>query len=156
MPFVPTGNTVKSPCSQTQPAPSQAETPPTKPCSQWGVFNKVLLQLYPQIKAWTVVGGRCEITANTLHPFEEAAEVSPVILPISCQARVAESLLCTDTIMANCYSRAAHKTAHEDARKKDRTNGIRKLGSILCHTIYIPTHKCLYTPGNICAALGEL
>lgn len=79
-----------------------------------------------------------------------------MILPIPCQARVAESLLHTNTIMANCYRRAGHKAAHEHARKKDRTNGIMKLGSILCLTIYILTRKCLYTPGNICAALGEL
>lgn len=79
-----------------------------------------------------------------------------MILPIPCQARVAESLLCTNTIMANCYRRAAHKAADEHARKEDRTNGITELGSILCLTIYIPIHKCLYTPGNICAALGEL
>lgn len=78
-----------------------------------------------------------------------------MILPIPCQARVAESLLCTNTIMANCYSRAAHKAAHEDARKKDRTNGIRKLGSILCLTVYVRTRAVLHTPGSICAALGK-
>lgn len=76
-----------------------------------------------------------------------------MILPIPCQARVAESLLCTNTIMANCYSRAAHKAAHEDARKKDRTNGIRKLGSILCLIVYVLTHavSVIYTWQHLCS-----
>ena len=134
-----------------------------------------MLQVYQQIKASTAAGGRCAITANTLQPFEEAVEVSPVIFPIPfagtwhlpCQVRVADgyhlmaraleesTLLCTSTIMASCHSRAAHKGAPEDPRKKDRTKRVRKLGSILGLAMYVHTHTYIRMLIYICAVLGK-
>lgn len=116
-----------------------------------------------------MAGGRCAITANTLQPFEEAVEVSPVIFPIPFtgrqhlprQAKAADGyhlmesapkesiLLCTGTIMASCYSRAAHKGVPEDPRKKDRTKGVRKLGSIFGLATYVHTNVYIH----LCASL---
>lgn len=57
------------------------------------------------------------------------------------------TLLCADRVMASCYySRAAHKGTPEDPRKKVRTKGVRKLGSILG---LVCTYPCIYTNAYI-------
>lgn len=77
-----TDNGVRTASSRAQPPPLQAEFLPAKSyLLAVALLIKVELQAHQQIKALIAVDARYPIITNTLQPFEEDIEVSPVIFP---------------------------------------------------------------------------